>query len=138
MRPANCPPTLPGCHDKSKTGRAKDRPMTYQEYADDSSLTDSTSLWRRIPPWHFIYDGNLQRWRPKSAAFDNDPDGGPMSVVVGDLVRAAGREPDTVLIGHEGYALATITAGLARACGQGVARDPTTEEPAHALVFGPK
>ncbi len=61
-----------------------------------------------------------------------------MSVVVGDLVLAAGREPGTVLTGHEGYALATFTAGLARACGQGVARDPTTKEPAHALVFGPK
>jgi hypothetical protein len=112
--------------------------MTRHEYVDDSSIADSASLWRRIPPWHFVYDANLQRWRPSSAAFENDPDGKPMSVILGDLVLAAGRELEAVLIGHEGYALAMITAGLARAGGQGVVRDPTTEEPAHALVFGPK
>ena len=43
-----------------------------------------------------------------------------------------------VLTGHPGYTLAMITAGQTRACGQGIARDPTPEEPAHAIVFGPK
>ncbi len=38
--------------------------MTHKEYVDDSSLADATSLWRRIPPWHFVYDANLQRRRP--------------------------------------------------------------------------
>ena len=108
------------------------------EYVDDVSLADGASLWRRIPPWHLIYDANLDRWRPSSAAFDNDPDGGPMSVVVGDIALAAGRNPDTVLAGHSGYALAMITAGLVRECGQSIAADPLPTEPAHAVVFGPK
>ena len=47
-------------------------------------------------------------------------------------------EPASVLLGLEGFALASITAGLARECGQGVSRDPTDDEPAHALVFGKK
>jgi hypothetical protein len=79
--------------------------MAQETYVDDSSLADGVSLWRRIPPWHLIYDSNRQGWRPSSAAFENDPDGGPMSVVVGDLVLAAGREPETVLAGHPGYGL---------------------------------
>jgi hypothetical protein len=112
--------------------------MADEGYSDDLSVTDQASLWRRVPPWHFIYDGNLQRWRASSAAFDNVPDGSPMSVALAEVVLAAGRTPNTVLAGHEGYALAAITAGLVRSCGQGVTRDPKSEEPAHALVFGPK
>jgi hypothetical protein len=112
--------------------------MAQENYVDVSSLADDVSLWRRILPWHLIYDSNRQGWRPSSAAFDNDCDGGPMSVVLGDVVLAAGRKPDTVLAGHPGYAVAAITVALARACGQGVARDPLPAEPAHALVFGPK
>lgn len=112
--------------------------MTPGQFVDDLSITDAASLWRRIPPWHFVYDSNLQRWRPSSAAFDNDPDGAPMSVLLEEIVVAAGRVAPDCLIGHAGYALAAITAGLARTCQQGVARDATAEEPAHAVVFGPK
>jgi hypothetical protein len=39
------------------------------------------------------------------------------------------------LAGTEGFALAAVTAGLARECGQGIARDPLPDQPAHALVF---
>jgi hypothetical protein len=108
------------------------------QYVDDSTVADGTSLWRRIPPWHIIYDANIQRWRPSSAAFDNDPDGQPMSVILSEILLAAGRKPDTVLVGHPGYSLATISAGLVRACGQGIARDPLPTEPAHGIVFGLK
>lgn len=61
-----------------------------------------------------------------------------MSVILEELFLAAGRSPSAALARHEGYGLAAITAGLARACGQGIARDLTPEEPAHAVVFGPK
>lgn len=57
-----------------------------------------------------------------------------MSVVLG----AESSGPEDVLAGHAGFALASFKAGLARKCGQGVARDPLPEEPAHALVFGVK
>ena len=103
-------------------------------YPDDPTIQDSAELWRRIPPWHFFNDKNLGRLRPSSAAFDDDTDGGHMSVVVATEV--AGPEP--TLLGLEGYALASITAGFLRRCGQAIIRDPLPENPAHALVVGPK
>jgi hypothetical protein len=57
-----------------------------------------------------------------------------MSVVLG----AESKGPASVLADHAGFALASFTAGLARECQQGIARDPLPEEPAHALVFGHK
>lgn len=102
-------------------------------FSDDVSIPDETELWRRIPPWHVHHDVRLGRLRPASAAFDDDVDD-PMSVVI--ATGAAG--PGAVLAGHEGFALAAITAGLARACGLGVMRDPLPDNPAHAVVFGHK
>ena len=61
-----------------------------------------------------------------------------MSVVLADMVTESGRGPTAVLAGHKGFALAAITAGLARQCEQGVAREPLPDEPAHAAVFGKK
>ncbi len=61
-----------------------------------------------------------------------------MSVVLGDEVLAAGRDPASVLTGHDGFALAAIPAAVVRSCGQGVMRDPMPGEPHHALVYGYK
>jgi len=49
-----------------------------------------------------------------------------------------GRTPESVLEGHEGLALAVISAGLARQNKQGVVKDPLPDEPAHAHVIGKK
>jgi hypothetical protein len=108
------------------------------EYADDASIPDQAALWRRVPPWHFFFDENLGRIRPSKAAFDNDPDGSPMSVVLADLVRSSGHSPEHVLAGHPRFALAAIAAGLARSRQQRIVRDARPEEPAHALVAGKK
>lgn len=61
-----------------------------------------------------------------------------MSVLLADAVVASGREPVDVLAGYQGFGLASLTAGLARRCSQGVARDPLPDEPAHAVVLGDK
>lgn len=101
---------------------------------DDASISDQLELWRRIPPGHFHWDENLQRVRPASSAFDDDPDGSPMSVILAD-----GRmSPDAVLAEHDDYGLAAFTVGLARGCGLGVVRAPEAHNPAHAVVFGTK
>jgi len=105
---------------------------------DDQTITDSADLWRRIPPWHFVFDENSGEVRPSSAAFDNDPDGSPMSVLLADLMVELKKAPLDALSGHESFALAAITAGLARANGQAVVRDPLPDEPTHALVAGLK
>ena len=49
---------------------------------DDPTIPDLAELWRRIPPWHLVKDDNLGRVRPSSAAFDNHPNGSPMSVLL--------------------------------------------------------
>lgn len=109
--------------------------MAGPEYTDDSTIQNNDELWRRIPPWHLVPDEKLSQRRISSAAFDDSPDGSPMSVVLANESRG----PNSVLRGHEeGFTLASITAGLARECSQGVARKPLTEEPAHAVVFGRK
>ena|SRR5688500_5066970 len=105
---------------------------------DDLSILDTASLWRRIPPWHFVFDHNLNAFRPSSAAFDDHPTGSPMSVVLGDELLAQGRTPDSALADCTAFALASFTAGLARSKGQGIMRKPQPEEPAHAEVFGLK
>jgi hypothetical protein len=112
--------------------------MPSGDYADDLSILNIAVLWRRVPPRHFFFDDNLGRMRPSKAAFYDHPDGSPMSVVLADDVLESGRQPVDILVDHEGFALAAITAGLAREKKQGVARDPLPEEPAHAIVFGKK
>ena len=112
--------------------------MADTSYVDDPSIADKAPLWRRIPPWHFVYDDNLGRVRPSRAAFENHPDGTPMSVALGEDVLNAGRTAESVIAGNESFGLVSFPAGLARAKDQGVMRKPTAEEPAHAEVFGKK
>jgi hypothetical protein len=114
--------------------------MSTSQYQNDPSISDGVELWRRVPgdPAHIIFDGNLGRLRPTSAAFDDDNDGSPMSVIISEVVLHSGRAAESVLIGHEGYALASITARFARSCGQAIVRDPLPEEEAHGLVCGKK
>lgn len=109
------------------------------EYVDDPTIEDDSPLWRRIPPWHFVSDENLQCKRLSSAAFsDNSKDKSPMSVALGHEVLAAGRTAESVLQKHEGFGLVSFCAGLARELNQGIRRKPLDDEPAHAEVFGKK
>lgn len=109
-------------------------------YCDDPTILDEAALWRRIPPRHFVTDHNLGVVRPSSAAFEDTkkPSPSPMSVLLAATMLDTQRGPEEALEGHFGFALAAITAGLARACRQGVARDTKPNEPAHAVVFGKK
>ena len=61
-----------------------------------------------------------------------------MSILLAEEVASSSRGTEAALTGHQGFALSQLTAGLARECGQGVARDPLPDEPAHGLVFGEK
>ena len=61
-----------------------------------------------------------------------------MSVLLADVMRYEGRPPKEALLGYRDHALVSISAGLARACQQGVAREPLPQETAHAVVFGNK
>ena len=112
--------------------------MPAAEYIDDDTILNDVELYRRVPPQWLVRDEKLGTVRPSSQAFQDSPNGTPMSVTLSDVLTAAGREPLSVLNGHEGFGLASITTGLARECRQGIVRNPTEEEPAHGLVFGKK
>lgn len=113
-------------------------PQDGSSYVDDPTIGHEAPLWRRVPPRHFVFDENRGAWRPSSAAFDDHPNGTPMSVVLGQEVLDAGRSPESVLIGHEDFGVVSFTAGFARANKQGIMRKPLPAEPAHAEVFGQK
>lgn len=100
---------------------------------DDLSIPADAVLWRRVPVQHFVQeaDGTI---RPSSAAFDDDPDGDPMSTV---LARPD-RDPFPVLLGNDAWALAGVSVALVRELGWGVERRPTLEEPDHVVVIGNK
>ncbi|MEW8691415.1 MAG: hypothetical protein AB2535_10025 [Candidatus Thiodiazotropha endolucinida] len=115
--------------------------MVDSVYTDDETIDNETLLLRRVPSTPkltIIWDSNLNTWRPSSAAFDNHPNGSPMSIVLSDTLDETERPYESVLQGHEGFSLAAFKARIARENNQGIAREPTTEEPAHGVVFGDK
>lgn len=108
------------------------------EFQDDDSIPDDAVLWRRIPPspgW-VTYDDNLGYKRPSSGAFDDHPNGSPMSVLIADECEG----PEEALEGNEGFYLVEFTAGDVRALEppQGVVPAPRPDQPAHAHVCGRK
>ena len=109
-----------------------------EAFVDDPTISDDAILWRRIPPYWWILDENMGRVRPTSQAFHDDANGGPMSVLLRDVMVSEGRGPEDALRGHHGFALASFTAGLARSLQQSVCRDPVESEPAHGVVIGKK
>ncbi len=102
-------------------------------YEDDPSIKGAWTLWRRIPPWHFTPDGKGGQ-RASSAAFEDDPDGDPMSVTIVEK----GGEIDRAMAGHDGYGLVAISVQEMRDKGQKIVFKPTADEPAHGIVVGEK
>jgi hypothetical protein len=103
-------------------------------FVNDDTVADAERLLRRVPPYWWIYDGNLGCLRPTTAAFDDEE----MSVALASSLLECNQALTSVLAGHDQYALVAITAGLARHCNQAVARDPLPDQPHHAVVFGKK
>ncbi len=67
-------------------------------YTDDLSIVNDEELWRRIPEVWVIEDRVAGGIRIASAAFDDHPNGTPMSVLLGTVVRESGRTPESVLM----------------------------------------
>lgn len=127
-------------HEKTNDLTSVESMTTFclEHFPDDPSIGDESELLRRIPPYHFFRDDNLGTVRPSSAAFEDDGDNHPMSVYLGTILATEHREASSVLAGHLGYALASITAGVAREKDQTVHPDPLPEEVSHAVVCGDK
>ena len=109
-----------------------------EKFPDDPQIADEVRLLRRIPPRHFYYDENRASCRPSSAAFEDDEDGDPMSVFRQDVIEGEGDDPDRVMIGHEGFALVSLSAGQLRSKDQTLFTAPVPGESSHAKVCGPK
>lgn len=98
--------------------------MPRPDWVDDPSVPDHTPLWRGVTPDQIRPDGTAS-----SAAFYTTE----LSVSIGndtatDAVIAKGRQQGV------DWRLYEFTAGQARALGCIVERDPTPDDPAHAVV----
>jgi len=105
------------------------------EYEDDPTVPDDEILYRRVrrEQWHWA------EGRPQSGAFDDSPDGSPMSVALHSLMIAANMKPEDLLDGHPEFGLVKFTAELARSLSLAVtANPPIAGEPAHGWVAGKK
>lgn len=106
---------------------------------DDPTISDDELLWRRIPKDHLVPDVNVGGIRISSAAFANDSDGEPMSVMLASMMlTAGGGGTQKALTGHATFGLASIHAGVVRSRSQIIVRVPLEDEPAHAVVVGTK
>lgn len=100
-------------------------------YTDDPTILNSDKLWRRLRPdnFGFIYDSNIGRYRPSSAAFKDPSD--RLSVNLQRLTTV-----EATLLGLPGFGIAEFTAGLPRRQKHIVVRDPEPDNEAHTLVCG--
>jgi hypothetical protein len=113
---------------------------------DDPTIGNAERLLRRVHRKNIVPDYNLNRWRPSSAAFDDDEDG--ISVFLSSIVTGQLGLPESdVLINFAENSLIALTAGQVRSDllspPLGVKRDPdpltATPHPcslAHALMVG--
>ena len=101
---------------------------------DDASISDGERLWRRILP-QWVHPTPNAPPRPSSAAF-KDNLSGEVSVFI-----AAISDADALIQAHSGAGVAEITAGMARAAGFKVVRDPDgglfPNDPSHVVLCPP-
>lgn len=115
--------------------------MCSEECADDPSIEGADRCYRRIPDNWVIFDENLQRNRPTSAAFEDNRDGTNMSVHLGSALEAHGLPASSVLTGHHAnfYGVVWLSADQLREGGQALCRRPEPPHfPAHAEAKGNK
>ena len=109
-----------------------------RNFPNDPTVSDDVPLLRRIPHWHFYFDTKSGRMRPRSAAFEDDDDGDPMSVYRKDIIDLDKDDVRRVMVGHAGFGLASLTAGQFRSKDQTVFPNPLPEESSHTKICGPK
>lgn len=103
--------------------------MPIEEIIDDDTVPHSATLWRRIFPEDIYFDSNINRRRATSGSLRDVE--GAVSVdlaMLTTLDEAKARGP--------GMAIAEFTAGVVRAVGCKVVKDPQPDNPAHTLIYG--
>jgi len=101
---------------------------------EEVTIADETLLYRWVSRDEIVKDDNIGRFRPSSNAFQKTTGTDRMSVVLGDTLEDAGRNP--MELADELKTAASLTVGFVRSCEQVVVRRPIAEEPAHGDVVG--
>lgn len=100
------------------------------ERQDDWSIGNNERLWRRVHPKQIDFDTETGEPRVSSGVFST---GDGLSVSI-----ASETTIETLLRNYPEHSVVEFEAGVARSVGCIVVRDPTLDDPAHALVWGPK
>ena len=106
---------------------------------DDTTILDEDWLLRRIPNWPrmYMWCDNEQAYRPTSANFkDNE-----LSVSLEKDMLRDDKDHSEAVKNHPGYGLLKMPVRTVRhdlSNKQAIKRDPTNEDPYHALVLGEK
>lgn len=107
---------------------------TLDKISDDPTIGNEQVFWRRVHATDVVPDENLGRKRSSSASFLQDGPDGDVSV----YLASEAQSPQAVMqSGKESY-LVSLTVGFVRALGLGIARDPSSGGPGHALLIGHK
>lgn len=93
---------------------------------DDSPISDDCIAFRLVRPDWITPD------RPSSAAFQDHPDDGQMSVFLSDGIADAGCLPEQLVTELPGYKICRLTVGELRELGEVVTRSKSDFFPGHA------
>jgi len=110
---------------------------------DDLTISDDEGLLRRVPnlPNMFKVDHNTGKTRPSSVVFSDRADGIKLSVTLESPLLKDSSEYSHAIKQFPGFGLLKLTAGFVRhqvKPAQMIQRDPTADDPHHALVIGDK
>ena len=98
------------------------------ERQDDRSIGNNERLWRRVHPFQIDWTANPPR--VSSGAF-NTSEGLSVSIALETTIESLTRNyPEDSVVEFD--------VGFTRSLGCIIERDPTQDDPAHALVWGPK
>lgn len=100
------------------------------ERQDDQSIGNNEHLWRRVHPIQITFDNDTGEPRVSSGVFSTG-DGLSVSIASETTIEA-------LLRNYPKHSVVEFEAGVARSQGCIIVRDPTPDDPAHALVWGPK
>lgn len=108
------------------------------------ALEPEDRIYRRLLPTHYVPDGNQERMRPSSAAFERRPNEAHASCYIDSLLVDNGLQPADVLDGQERLGLVRVGVDCLRDHGRDAAPDPDTDpdkphkcDPAHGKLIEP-
>lgn len=105
---------------------------------DDLAMPREGQLWRRIPCTQTIYDSELQRKRPSTAAFDDWKDELGATDPISAFIAVKCQTPTVALAGHEGFGLVMLTEAIVKECRLEIVERDHPGPPGHVLLVGNK